>query len=526
MARTDTRMFYRVLCRHLPASIQAKMKIAILDDYQDAVRKLDCFTLLANHDVKVFNNTVRGIGQLSSRLAETEALVLIRERTRVTAQLLDKLPKLRVISQTGRVGSGHIDIDACTERGIVVLEGKGSPVAPAELTWALIMSAQRRIPQYVANLKQGAWQQSGLKTSSMPANFGLGQVLRGQTLGVWGYGKIGQLVAGYGRAFGMNVIVWGREHSLNAASKDGYEVATSQGLWRCRKLVIASGACNLASIPSLSAGLPAKVASITPQQYRNPGLLPEGGVMIVGGSASGIQLAREIHATGRRVVLSVGEHVRMPRTYRGRDIQWWMDAIGAMDVRYDTIFEDIERARRLPSPQLIGTPERVTVDLNSLRKAGVELVGRLVGLRDGKAQFSGSLANHCALADLKMNRLLASIDDWVSAKGFAERFPAPHRYEPTDIGPETALSLDLTSAGIATVIWATGYRPDYYWLDVPVLDRKGRIRHDGGVVPAPGMYVMGLPFMRRRKSSFIDGAGDDAADLAAHLTQNLVRAAA
>ena len=306
----------------------------------------------------------------------------------------------------------------------------------------------------------------------------------------------------------------------------GYEVATSQGLWRCRKLVIASGACNLASIPSLSAGLPAKVASITPQQYSNPGLLPEGGVMIVGGSASGIQLAREIHATGRRVVLSVGEHVRMPRTYRGRDIQWWMDAIGAMDVRYDTIFEDIERARRLPSPQLIGTPERVTVDLNSLRKAGVELVGRLVGLRDGKAQFSGSLANHCALADLKMNRLLASIDDWVSAKGFAERFPAPHRYEPTDIGPETALSLDLTSAGIATVIWATGYRPDYSWLDVPVLDRKGRIRHDGGVVPAPGMYVMGLPFMRRRKSSFIDGAGDDAADLAAHLTQNLVRAAA
>jgi D-3-phosphoglycerate dehydrogenase len=204
------------------------MKIAILDDYQDAVRKLDCFAQLADHDVKVFNNTVRGIGQLSSRLAETEALVLIRERTRVTAQLLDKLPKLRVISQTGRVGSGHIDIEACTERGIVVLEGKGSPVAPAELTWALIMSAQRRIPQYVANLKQGAWQQSGLKTSSMPANFGLGHVLRGQTLGIWGYGKIGQLVAGYGRAFGMKVLIWGRDHSINAARKDGYDVAESR----------------------------------------------------------------------------------------------------------------------------------------------------------------------------------------------------------------------------------------------------------------------------------------------------------
>ena len=303
-----------------------------------------------------------------------------------------------------------------------------------------------------------------------------------------------------------------------------YEVLTTQGTWRCRKLVIASGACNLASVPPLSAGLPAKIASLTPLQYRNPGLLPQGGVMIVGASASGIQLAREIQAAGRRVVLSVGDHVRMPRTYRGRDIQWWMDAIGAMDVRYDAV-EDIQRARHLPSLQLVGTPERVTVDLNSLRKAGVELVGRIVGLRDGKAQFSGSLANFCALADLKMNRLLASIDDWVNANGFAERFSAPERYEATDVGPQTRLSLDLIGAGIGTVIWATGYRPDYSWLDVPVLDRKGRIRHDGGVVAAPGLYVMGLPFMRRRKSSFIDGAGDDAADLAAHLSQNLARAA-
>jgi putative flavoprotein involved in K+ transport len=305
----------------------------------------------------------------------------------------------------------------------------------------------------------------------------------------------------------------------------GYELSTSGGPWRCRNLVIASGACNLASIPSLSTSLPAKVDSLTPLQFRNPGLLPDGGVMVVGASASGIQLAREISAFGRHVVLSVGEHVRMPRAYRGRDIQWWLDAIGAMDVRYDAI-EDIERARRLPSPQLIGTPEGVTVDLNSLRKAGVEIVGRLVGLRDGKAQFSGSLTNHCALADLKMNRLLASIDGWVNASGFAEQFPASHRYEPTDVGPETRLSLDLHDSGIRTVVWATGYRPDYSWLDVPVLDRKGRIRHDGGVVPASGMYIIGLPFMRRRKSSFIDGAGDDAADLADHLTQNLARAAA
>ncbi len=203
------------------------MKIAILDDYQDAVRKLDCFQLLADHEVKVFNNTVRGLGQLASRLSEIDALVLIRERTRITSQLLDKLPHLRMISQTGRVGS-HVDIAACSERGIAVLEGTGSPIAPAELTWALIMAAQRRIPQYVANLKQGAWQQSGLKTSAMPPNFGLGQVLRGQTLGIWGYGKIGRLVAGYGKAFGMRVLVWGREHSLEAARADGYEAAASR----------------------------------------------------------------------------------------------------------------------------------------------------------------------------------------------------------------------------------------------------------------------------------------------------------
>lgn len=203
------------------------MKIAILDDYQDAVRKLNCFQLLAGHDVKVFNNTVRGLGQLVSRLAEVEALVLIRERTRITPQLLDKLPRLKVISQTGRVSS-HLDLQACTERSIPVLEGTGSPVAPAELTWALIMAAQRRIPQYVANLKQGAWQQSGLRTTALPPNFGLGQVLRGQTLGIWGYGKIGKIVAHYGRAFGMTVLIYGREHSLQAAKDDGFEVTQTR----------------------------------------------------------------------------------------------------------------------------------------------------------------------------------------------------------------------------------------------------------------------------------------------------------
>ena len=203
------------------------MNIIILDDYQDAVRKLKCAQRLEQLNAKVFTNTVKGIGQLAVRLRDAEVLVLIRERTQFPRQLLEKLPKLKLISQTGRVGS-HIDLETCTRLGIAVAEGVGSPVAPAELTWALIMSAMRRLPQYIGNLKHGAWQQSGLKSASMPPNFGLGMVLKGKTLGLWGYGKIGQMVAGYGRAFGMNVVVWGSEGSREKARADGHQAAESR----------------------------------------------------------------------------------------------------------------------------------------------------------------------------------------------------------------------------------------------------------------------------------------------------------
>lgn len=202
------------------------MNIIILDDYQDTVRKLSCAGAMEQLNAKVFTNSVKGIGQLSVRLRDAEVLVLIRERTQFPKQLLEKLPKLKLISQTGKAGS-HIDVDTCTRMGIVVTEGVGSPVAPAELTWALIMAAMRRLPQYIGNLKHGAWQQSGLKAASMPANFGLGQVLRGKTLGIWGYGRIGQLVAGYGKAFGMHVTVWGSESALERAEHDGFIRAPS-----------------------------------------------------------------------------------------------------------------------------------------------------------------------------------------------------------------------------------------------------------------------------------------------------------
>jgi D-3-phosphoglycerate dehydrogenase len=203
------------------------MNIVILDDYQDAVRKLECASKLENYPAKVYTNTIKGLAQLTVRLKDADIIVLIRERTVLNRALLDKLPKLKLIAQTGRVGK-HIDLAACTERGIAVAEGVGSPVAPAELTWALIMAATRRLPQYISNLKHGAWQQAGLKAASMPTNFGLGTVLRGKTLGIWGYGRIGQLVAGFGRAFGMQVMVWGSAESRARAIQDGYMSAESR----------------------------------------------------------------------------------------------------------------------------------------------------------------------------------------------------------------------------------------------------------------------------------------------------------
>lgn len=203
------------------------MNIVILDDYQDAVRKLQCAARIESFNPKVFTNSVKGVGQLAVRLRDAEAIVLIRERTPITRQLIEKLPKLKLIAQVGKAGP-HIDVQACTDHGVAIAEGVGSPVAPAELTWALILAAMRRLPQYIANLKHGAWQQSGFRSAAMPSNFALGSNLRGRTLGIWGYGRIGQIVAGYGQAFGMQVMIWGSESSRQQALKDGFLAAESR----------------------------------------------------------------------------------------------------------------------------------------------------------------------------------------------------------------------------------------------------------------------------------------------------------
>ena len=203
------------------------MNIVILDDFQDAIRKLDCAEKIASYKTQIYTNNIKGVGQLAVRLRDAEVVVLVKERTPFTRQLIEKLPKLKLVVLTGSQ-TDHIDIPACTERGIAVAAGTYSPHANAEYTWALLMSAARRIPQYVAGLKHGAWQQSGLKAAAMPSNFALGSLLRGKTLGIWSFGRVGQIVAGYGRAFGMDVLVWGSPASQARAAQEGYALAETK----------------------------------------------------------------------------------------------------------------------------------------------------------------------------------------------------------------------------------------------------------------------------------------------------------
>jgi putative flavoprotein involved in K+ transport len=302
---------------------------------------------------------------------------------------------------------------------------------------------------------------------------------------------------------------------------DGYRLQTTTGELAARTVVIASGACNLPSVPAVHAALPSSIAQFTTFDYRKPADLPDGGVLVVGPSATGLQLASEIHQSGRPVTISVGEHVRLPRTYRGRDVLWWMDRSGVWNQRYDEV-DDLQRARNLPSPQLVGTPERTTLDLNALGSMGVQIVGRLSAVRDGRALFSGGLRNLFALADLKMNRLLDTFDQWGAAHPRETDATAPpERFEPTRVPESSPWQLDLNDGRIRSVVWATGYHPDYRWLHVPVLDEKGHLRHDGGVVESPGLYALGLPLLRRRKSTFIHGIEDDARDVIDHLAAHL-----
>ena len=337
-----------------------------------------------------------------------------------------------------------------------------------------------------------------------------------------GYMQMGEVVdfiEKFAKVTGAPVLTDANVTSLRSRH-DGYSIISSRGEVRCRAVIIASGACNQPAVPAIAGAVPASVEQLTPFDYRNPDHLAEGGVLVVGASATGVQLAAELLRSGRRVTLSVGEHVRLPRTYRGRDVLWWMDASGIWDQRYDEI-DDLTRARRLPSPQLVGTSERDTLDLNALAAMGAELVGRWADVRDGRALFSGGLRNMFTLADLKMGRLLDTFDSWAQDHGRDAEVGTPERLAPTRVPEAARLQLDLRSGEIRTIVWATGFRPDYQWLDLPVLDQKGQLRHDGGVVDGPGLYALGLPVLRRRKSTFIHGIEDDAREVVDHLVQYL-----
>jgi putative flavoprotein involved in K+ transport len=302
-----------------------------------------------------------------------------------------------------------------------------------------------------------------------------------------------------------------------------YIVDTNKGIWRAENVVLASGACNRASIPSFAKELPDHIAQVSPLAYRSPSDLPKGGVLVVGASATGVQLAAEIHASGRPVILAAGNHIRMPRHYRGHDIQWWMEHTGLLSATAQTV-DDIARARSVPSLQLVGDPARQFLDLNTLQDLGIEIVGRLAGIRGTTLMFSGSLANAASLSDLKMNRALSQMDAWAMETGLHLERP-PIRFVPTRLPTLPRLTLDISGGMIRTIVWATGLEPDYSWLHLPVFDDKGRLSHVGGVV-APGLYALGLPFMRTRKSTLLDGVGDDARWLAHHMAATANPAAA
>ena len=327
-------------------------------------------------------------------------------------------------------------------------------------------------------------------------------------------------IDGYARHVGAPVQTNTTVTSLRPGP-DGYQVVTDNGVWVSPTVVLASGGFNLANTPALASAVPESIEMIHPIGYKSPAQVREGGVLVVGASATGIQIAEELQRSGREVTLAVGEHVRLPRVYRGKDIMWWLDRTGVLDERYDEV-DDLVRARNIPSPQLVGTTERNTLDLNALTSLGVRLVGRLAGIADGRAQLSGSLRNLCTLADLKMGRLLDTIDEWVREQSLDGDIEPPQRFAPTRVDDSPPLSIDFAKDGIRTIVWATGYQPDYSWLHARVLDRKGRLRHQAGVVTdAPGMYRIGLNMLRRRKSSFIHGAEDDARDLTEHLSAYL-----
>lgn len=289
----------------------------------------------------------------------------------------------------------------------------------------------------------------------------------------------------------------------------GYRLETSAGTFAAPAVVIATGQCDLPHVPTMAARLPKTICQITPSSYRNPASLPPGGVLVVGASASGVQIAEEIHRSGRPVTLAVGRHTRLPRRWRGRDILDWMDRAGVLEDRAEAM-RDLAAARAQPSLQLVGRPDHVSLDLGTLGSIGVRVVGRVEAINGARVMVRDDLPETVGFAQQKLDRLLLRLGAVADAEGAPdERHPPPLARFPA---PPPAI--DLAAEDIRTIVWATGFRRNYAWLRVPVLDAEGEIRHQGGVTPAAGLYVLGLRFLRRRNSNFLDGVGADAEHLA------------
>jgi putative flavoprotein involved in K+ transport len=323
----------------------------------------------------------------------------------------------------------------------------------------------------------------------------------------------------YARSFGAPVEQETTVLSVDSEG-DGYRVTTDKSVWWSRNVVIATGHCDIPHVPEVAKRLSPDIFQLVPTWYRNADELPRGGVLVVGASASGIQLADEIQASGRAVTIAVGRHTRLPRRYRSRDILWWLDVMGLLNQTPADVF-DFEVSREQPSLQLVGRPDHSTLDLPLLERQGARLTGRVIGAEDYTIRLEDDLVAYTAAADAKLALLLRRIDKFIATEGLEGHVEEAEEFVPFLWPAPAPIGIDLRSEGISTVLWATGFRRSYPWLKVPVLDQGGEIIHRGGITDAPGLYVLGLQFMRRRKSSFIDGVGDDAVELAEHLARRL-----
>jgi putative flavoprotein involved in K+ transport len=327
-------------------------------------------------------------------------------------------------------------------------------------------------------------------------------------------------LVGYARSLSAPVYSEVRVESV-VLSSGGFRVQTSAGLWRAPNVVIATGYCDRPDLPQMAKSLARDIVQVVPERYRNPTQLPDDGVLVVGAAATGLQLASEIANSGRPVTLAVGRHTRMPRSYRGLDIMAWFDAMGVFSETTRQVW-NIDASRQQPSLQLIGSDDHRSIDLDVLQRQGVRLAGRMTAVSQYAVYLADDLCASIGHSEMKMNQQLDRVDLFIQRAGLDKRFPPGERPRPVRV-PDAPRVLDLAAEGISTVLWATGYRREYPWLQVPVLDAHGELVHEGGITPVPGLYALGLHFMRRRNSSFLDGVGTDAAELADHIRQRLMR---